>query len=275
MNIEQNKHLANEFYRRFSASDIPGVLATMTDDAAFWIAGKPGRGLAGTLTKDRIGKVFNDMLGQLKHGLKMTVKSTIAEGDKVALEVASCGELRNGRIYDQEYHALMVLRDGKIAAIHEYLETLHANEVWFARFPTAQNKQLLEHAFAETAKGNGRTFLDAMADDVSWTIIGSTPWSKTYRGKQQLVAELLQPLRAQFAGNTTIVANRFIGEDDYVVVEARGQAATKTGRQYRNSYCWVFRFMDGKIIEIMEYADTALIDSVLDAPNFGGKENPR
>lgn len=273
MNIEQNKHIANEFYRRFSANDMPGVLATMTDDATFWIAGKPGKGLAGTLSKDQIAKVFNNMLGRLKDGLRMTVKSTIAEGDKVTLEVASYGELKNGRIYDQEYHALMVLRDGKISAIREYLDTQHANEVWFQSFPTAQNKQLLEHAFAETAKGNGRAFLDAMADDVSWAIIGSTRWSNTYHGKKEILTELLQPLHAQFAGHSTIVANRFIGEDDYVVVEARGQNVTKTGKQYRNTYCWVFRFMDGKIIEIMEYADTALIDSVLEAPNLARKEN--
>jgi hypothetical protein len=40
---------------------------------------------------------------------------------------------------------------------------------------TQENKTLLSMVFAETAKGNGRPFLDALADDVCWTILGSTP----------------------------------------------------------------------------------------------------
>jgi uncharacterized protein len=71
------------------------------------------------------------MLGRLKSGLTMTVKSSIAEGDKVALEVQSYGELTNGRIYSQEYHFLMEFRDGKIGAVREYLDTQHAHQVWF------------------------------------------------------------------------------------------------------------------------------------------------
>jgi ketosteroid isomerase-like protein len=44
-------------------------------------------------------------------------------------------------------------------------------------------KKRLEYVFGETAKGNGQPFLDALAEDAEWTVIGSTGWSKTYRGK--------------------------------------------------------------------------------------------
>jgi ketosteroid isomerase-like protein len=60
---------------------------------------------------------------------------------------------------------------------------------------TAENKSLLQHVFAETAKGDGRPFVAALAEDVSWTIIGSTQWSKTYRGKSAVLKELLGPTR--------------------------------------------------------------------------------
>jgi ketosteroid isomerase-like protein len=130
----------------------------------------------------------------------------------------------------------------------------------------AQNKQLLQNIFAETAKGNGRPFVQALADDVSWTIIGSTAWSKTYRGKQAVISELLAPLNAQLANGNRISAHRFIAEDDCVVVEARGHNVTKAGEPYPNSYCWVFRLVDGRVVELTEYADTALIDAVLQPP---------
>jgi uncharacterized protein len=129
----QNKQIATEFYRLFDANDIPGVLQTMTDDATFWIAGKPGAArVAGTQTKAQIAQIFNRMLEQMPDGLRMSVKSAVAEGDKVALEVASRGELKNGRIYENEYHALMTIRGGKIAAVREYMDTQHVAAIWFA-----------------------------------------------------------------------------------------------------------------------------------------------
>ena len=132
---------------------------------------------------------------------------------------------------------------------------------------TAENKRLMQHVFSETAKGNGRPFLQALAEDVSWTIIGTTKWSKTYIGKQAVLAELLGPLNAQFAHRNTITAHRFIAEDDYVVVEGRGHNTTKTGQPYENTYCWVCRVVDGKVLELTEYADTELMATVLEAPH--------
>src|SRR5215472_11687352 len=132
MSIEQNKNLAREFFDRFNANDIAGALDTMTDDATWWIAGNPEQlPASGLYSKERIASLFYNMAGQLSNGLKMTVKSLIAEGDKVALEVESYGELRNGRIYNQEYHFLMTIRDGKISAVREYLDTQHVFATWF------------------------------------------------------------------------------------------------------------------------------------------------
>ena len=270
MAIDQNKAVAKQFYERFTANDLPGVMATMTDDATFWILGKTTAGrVAGEFSKPQIEKVFTGMLARLKSGLKMDVQSCIAEGDQVALQVTSYGELKDGRVYDQQYHAWMQIRDGKIAKVREYLDTLHVEQVWFAGVSSdssADNQRLLEHAFLETAQGRGRAFLDALADDVAWTIIGSTPWSKTYRGKQSVVKDLLQPLNAQFDAANTIIAHQFIAQDDQVVVQARGKNRTLEGKAYENTYCWVFRFAQGKVIELIEYADTDLMNSALNPP---------
>jgi uncharacterized protein len=52
-------------------------------------------------------------------------------------------------------------------------------------------------------------------------------------------------------------------EGDRVIVEATGNAVTSDGRAYRNSYCKVFTFADGKIVELREYFCTKLADEVL------------
>ena len=128
------------------------------------------------------------------------------------------------------------------------------------------HKQTLQHVFAETAKGNGRPFVAMLADDVTWTIVGTTAWSRSYRGKAAVLQELLGPLNAQLAGRNTITAQRMVAEDDLVAVEGQGHNVTLDGTPYENRYCWVFRFVAGRVAEIVEYADTSLIERALKPP---------
>jgi uncharacterized protein len=41
---------------------------------------------------------------------------------------------------------------------------------------------------------------------------------------------------------------------------------TKKGQPYNNVYCFVIRIADGKMRELEEYVDTALVDAVLGTP---------
>ncbi len=130
----------------------------------------------------------------------------------------------------------------------------------------AENKQLLQTIFAELSVGNGKPFIDSLADDFCWTITGTTAWSKTYRGKQSVRTELLRPLFAQFADQYTNKLHRIIAEGDFVVVECRGHVTTKLGKPYNNTYCWVCRVAEGKLKELTEYLDTQLVATALQPP---------
>jgi ketosteroid isomerase-like protein len=130
----------------------------------------------------------------------------------------------------------------------------------------AENKQLMEDVYTELAEGNGEPFVEALADDVRWTIIGTTEWSGTWEGKVAVRERLLDPLFAQFATRYRNRAIRVIAEGDCVVIECRGDVTTKEGRPYNNTYCNVFRLEDGKVRELTEYCDTQLIADALKAP---------
>ena len=131
---------------------------------------------------------------------------------------------------------------------------------------TQSNKQLMQSIFAELAKGNGKPFVAAMADDFSWIIPGHSTWSRTWRGKQAVMDELMRPLFARFANTYTNEATRFIAEDDFVVVECRGKVTTRSGKPYDNHYCYVCRLAGGQLRELTEYMDTELATSALGAP---------
>jgi uncharacterized protein (TIGR02246 family) len=133
----------------------------------------------------------------------------------------------------------------------------------------AENKQLMQRVFAELAESNGQPFADALAEDARWTVIGSSPWSKTYDGKQAITNELMRPLFRQFADQYKARAIRIISEGDIVVVEARGEVTTKSGKPYNQTYCYVFQLADGEVRELTEYLDTDLVNQVLETPASG------
>ena len=126
-----------------------------------------------------------------------------------------------------------------------------------------KNKELVQHIFSELAKGNSRPLVESMADEFCWTVTGTTPWSRTYAGIQAVIDGLLKPLRERLTPPLVLVGNRFIADDDYVAVEARGQNTTKRGVTYNNTYCFVFRLANGKLLEVTEYMDTQLVTEVL------------
>jgi ketosteroid isomerase-like protein len=125
----------------------------------------------------------------------------------------------------------------------------------------AENKQLIQNMFAELSKGNAKAFLDNMTDDVRFTLIGTTKYSGVFNGKQELTSKLLAPLTAQLEGGISLTPDNFIAEGDYVAMQARGKATTKSGKSYNNTYCQVFRIVNGKVQEVTEYLDTELVTS--------------
>ena len=132
MSVEENKRVATELFARFNANDLAGALDLLSEDATWWIAGEPARQpAAGEHSKEQITRLLSDMGRRLKDGLRMTVRGVIAEGDRVAVEVESHGELRDGKVYNNHYHFALTLRDGKLSEVREYLDTQHVYATWF------------------------------------------------------------------------------------------------------------------------------------------------
>jgi len=122
-----------------------------------------------------------------------------------------------------------------------------------------ENKKLMQRIFAEMAKGNLGPFVDAMAEDMEWTWMGTEQWSHTFKGKEAVVNELLVEVKATLTEPFEVIPHRFIAEGDYVVIEHSGKNTTPDGRPYNNKYCWVCRFSEGKLRELREYMDTELV----------------
>ena len=101
---------------------------------------------------------------------------------------------------------------------------------------TAVNKQVVLDFYAAGARGDMDTCFALLADDVTWTNIGSTKFSGTYKGKQAIADDLLGPLFGQLKAGISSQVERLIAEGDIVFAQTSGTAETLDGTAYKNAY---------------------------------------
>ena len=126
-NIEANKQLAVDFMDALSSGDPQRILAQYTEDVTVWTAGDLP--ISGTHGRDEVVALCEGLLGAFPEGLRFTVKTLTAEEDRVAIEADGLGTHVSGNIYDQRYHFLLRVRDGKVSEMKEYFDTELARRV--------------------------------------------------------------------------------------------------------------------------------------------------
>ena len=105
-------------------------------------------------------------------------------------------------------------------------------------------------------------FFNLLAPDVSWTVIGSTPVSRTYPSRDAFLEGAMKPLSGKLAGPIVPTVRDIIAEGDKVVLQWGGRSSGKNGTIYHQTYCWVMRIADGKVREGTAYLDTELISQL-------------
>jgi ketosteroid isomerase-like protein len=101
--------------------------------------------------------------------------------------------------------------------------------------------------------------VDALADDVQWTVPGTARFSGTYNGKQDMLARLMGPVMSELQGPGRLVIDNMFAGDDQVAVQAHAEdRVTHSGTPFNGDYCFIFRVKHGKISEVTEYADNEL-----------------
>lgn len=122
-----------------------------------------------------------------------------------------------------------------------------------------QNKEIIRRAAVAISGGDMAGFLADAADDFSLTVMGTPPGPTTLQGKQRVVEILSKVFDKRIVGSAVAMTiENLIAEGEYVVEQATGKARTVDGKDYNNTYCRVWRIVDGKIKSLNECMDTEL-----------------
>jgi len=109
-----------------------------------------------------------------------------------------------------------------------------------------KNKAILEEANAHVARGNYEGFLAFCDDDTHWTFVGD----RTLRGKEAV----RQYMAATYTEPPKFTVENLIAEGDFLTVLGEITIKEAGGKATHYSYCDVWRFHGGKIVELKAFA---------------------
>lgn len=122
--LEANKALVRRYFETIASDGFGKALELVAEDAGWWYP----RADAGLGKKDMIAAM--DSAGDVTVGnMGSEIVSMTAEDDRVAAEINGSSLRKSGARYDNVYHFLFRVRDGKIVEIREHNDTLYASQV--------------------------------------------------------------------------------------------------------------------------------------------------
>lgn len=124
----RNKAVAADYLKALGTGDAARIASFWADDIQWTIPQDPSLSrLAGVYDKAGLLKLLGGFKTMMPHGAVFTPIAMTAEGERVAVEAVSEARTPVGAFRNQ-YHFLLVFRDGKIAAGKEYADSLFMND---------------------------------------------------------------------------------------------------------------------------------------------------
>lgn len=119
--MQNNKAVVEQFLSALGSGNSEAIAKLITEDVAAICTGTSVLSMTRTYT-DIVGTV-----GMLKavtqNGISFKILEMTAEADRVSCEAEGTSTLVNGVPYNNQYHFLFYIRDGKVYKLKEYIDT--------------------------------------------------------------------------------------------------------------------------------------------------------
>jgi uncharacterized protein len=121
------------------------------------------------------------------------------------------------------------------------------------------NKAVVQASFDRWRDGTGGPF-ELLAPEAEWTIVGSSPLSRTYNSRQDFLDEVIHPFNARMTKPLVPTVRGIFADGDMVIILFDAAATARDGVPYRNTYTWYFQMKDGKVVRAIAFFDTRDFD---------------
>jgi ketosteroid isomerase-like protein len=114
------------------------------------------------------------------------------------------------------------------------------------------NKAILKKANEAITQGDNEGFLSYCTDDTEWTFVGD----KTLQGKEAV----RQYMATAYIEPPKFMVENLIAEGEFVTAIGKISMTNEDGKMVDYSYCDVWRFRDGKMVELKAFVIEIKID---------------
>jgi ketosteroid isomerase-like protein len=119
--------------------------------------------------------------------------------------------------------------------------------------------EFVHDIFRGLENGDGAAFLEHVADNVDWVVLGTHPLAGHYPSKKAFIAGTFDKLAQVLPQGAQLHVDYLMVKDNQAVVELHSMGTARNGMQFDNRYCWVVYFQYGVIVRIRAYLDSAMV----------------
>jgi uncharacterized protein len=130
MSTESNKQVIERYFAAVNRGDEAAILECLSDDFVFLSMLRHPEWLRYRWGREQFAATQRFMSSQMKKPIVLNALDITAENDRVCVEAESFGEMKNGKVYDNAYHFVFKLKNGKISECREYSCSFTANYVF-------------------------------------------------------------------------------------------------------------------------------------------------
>lgn len=124
MSEQDNIAIVQQAYTNFKSGNIPALLAQLSDDVTWQLPEMENVPFGGKRTTPAGVGEFFALIAENEEPLQFEPREIVAQGDKVvSLGYYKWRLKANGREFDSDFAHVFTIRDGKVVAFHEYMDT--------------------------------------------------------------------------------------------------------------------------------------------------------
>ena len=135
MSIERNKQVVRDWFAAVNAGDEAAILAMTSEDFTFLTMARGPERLLYNWDREQFAKVPSSMSQVLVSPIQLQINAMTAEGERVAVEAETDSTMLSGKRYNNAYHFVFKLRDGKFTEVREYSCSFTAQDCFAAVEP--------------------------------------------------------------------------------------------------------------------------------------------
>jgi len=129
-------------------------------------------------------------------------------------------------------------------------------------YTPAKDVELIAAQFKKWEEGESNLF-ELLADDVEWTVSGSSPVSGTYHSKEAFMQKAVEPITERLATPLQPTLISLTYDSTYIWLQFKASAQSIAGSKYENQYLWKMQVQHQKIVSCTAFLDTYALEELL------------